>query len=90
MLKPADGRGGGVGGVVVTRVRPLSSGRAVPVPCLINEVRTREEASPRCWAQKWGGSGVGALNSGGEAVGRLAPSSWRMPALTSRDGGEGR
>ena len=27
-------------GAVVTRVRPLSSERAVPVLCLINEVRT--------------------------------------------------
>ena len=29
-------------GAVVTRVRPLSSERAVPVLCLINEVRTKK------------------------------------------------
>ncbi len=28
------------GAVVLTRVRPLSSGRAVPVLCLINDVKT--------------------------------------------------
>jgi hypothetical protein len=40
-IRSATGHWRNLGGAVVTRVRPLSPERAVPVLCLINEVRTR-------------------------------------------------
>ncbi len=36
-------------GAVVTRVRPLSSERAVPVPCKINDVKTLLMGDGRAW-----------------------------------------